>query len=172
MVAYQNSRCPRALRSHHDASMETDGFRDAAFEPAWIEPRRWASVVTSNPATAEDGVIADGMAKPSLKALLGYAEPAGGSADTPNSPPLRFPFNALESISFIRTSWYFRRVGKSVREARGCGLARPLEMAAMTASRSSSESTGPFKVGSRSSSRSSGALASIAASIDKGHGQL
>jgi hypothetical protein len=60
-----------ALRFHQDTSMEKDGFRDAAFEPAWIELRRGASVVTSNPATADDGVIAEGMAKPSLNALLG-----------------------------------------------------------------------------------------------------
>ena len=51
--------------------MEAEDFRDAAFDPAWIEPRLCASPAISNPATAGDGVIADGMAKPSLNALLG-----------------------------------------------------------------------------------------------------
>jgi hypothetical protein len=51
--------------------METEGFRDAAFEPAWIEPRLCVSPAISNPVTADDGVMDDGMANPSLNALLG-----------------------------------------------------------------------------------------------------
>lgn len=86
------------------------------------------------------------------------------SGGTLNKPPLRLPPRAFDSISFMRTNWYFRRVGNKVCEKMGCGRERLREIAIMTESLSSSESTGPAKDGSRSSSMRAGALASIAAS--------
>lgn len=71
VIATDHSWFRRALRYHYETSMETEGFRDAAFEPAWIEPRLCVSPAISNPAATDDGVMADGMANPSLNALLG-----------------------------------------------------------------------------------------------------
>lgn len=90
------------------------------------------------------------------------------SAGTLKRPPLRLPLKAFESDSFSRTSWYFLRVGNSVRVRSGCGRDMLRDIAVMMASFSSSESTGPPRAPSRSSSRRAGALASIAASVGEG----
>ena len=82
----------------------------------------------------------------------------GDMSPVEKSPPPRAPPSACESISLIRTYWYFFLVEMSVCVTSGLGWDRAI--AAMTASFSSSESTGPLF--SRSSW--SGALASIAAS--------
>jgi len=87
------------------------------------------------------------------------------SGGTLKRPPLLLPLKAFESVSLSRTSWYFRRVGNRVRVTSGWGRDRLRDIAVMMASFSSSESIGPPKAPSMSSSRRAGAFASIAASI-------
>ena len=106
------------IRSCYGAFIVTEGRRGNAFKACCPGALLCASVTSNIAAEADEGVIAGGAAKESPPACAPAADLAE-SAGTLKSPPARFTIKALESISFIRTNWYFRRVGNRVLEASG-----------------------------------------------------